>query len=51
MNTFKKALLILTLLFACGGFSYAAAPSFNDNFAKYTDNDEGKRLVAAGPQL
>ncbi|MCD6661372.1 MAG: phosphoenolpyruvate carboxykinase (ATP) [Lentimicrobium sp.] len=27
------------------------AKRFIDNFEKYTDNDEGKRLVAAGPQL
>lgn len=27
------------------------AKLFVENFAKYTDNDEGKRLVAAGPQL
>jgi phosphoenolpyruvate carboxykinase (ATP) len=27
------------------------AKRFIDNFAKYTDNAEGKRLVAAGPQL
>lgn len=27
------------------------AKRFIDNFAKYTDNDEGKRLVAAGPSL
>lgn len=27
------------------------AGRFIDNFAKYTDNDEGKSLVAAGPQL
>jgi phosphoenolpyruvate carboxykinase (ATP) len=27
------------------------AQRFIDNFAKYTDNDEGKRLVAAGPKL
>lgn len=27
------------------------AKRFIDNFAKYTDNDEGKRLVAAGPRL
>ena len=27
------------------------AKRFIDNFAKYTDNEEGKRLVAAGPQL
>ena len=27
------------------------AKMFVDNFAKYTDNEEGKRLVAAGPQL
>ncbi len=27
------------------------AKRFIDNFDKYTDNEEGKRLVAAGPQL
>ncbi|MFZ4548252.1 MAG: phosphoenolpyruvate carboxykinase (ATP) [Bacteroidales bacterium] len=27
------------------------AKRFIDNFAKYTDNEEGKRLVAAGPQI
>lgn len=27
------------------------AQLFIDNFAKFTDNDEGKRLVEAGPQL
>lgn len=27
------------------------ATLFIENFAKYTDNDEGKRLVAAGPKL
>jgi phosphoenolpyruvate carboxykinase (ATP) len=27
------------------------AKSFIDNFEKYTDTEEGKRLVAAGPQL
>lgn len=27
------------------------AKRFIDNFAKYTDNEEGKRLVASGPQL
>ena len=27
------------------------AQRFIDNFVKYTDNDEGKSLVAAGPQL
>jgi phosphoenolpyruvate carboxykinase (ATP) len=27
------------------------AKMFIDNFDKYTDNEEGKRLVAAGPQL
>lgn len=27
------------------------AGRFIDNFVKYTDNDEGKRLVKAGPQL
>jgi len=27
------------------------AKMFIDNFDKYTDNDEGRRLVAAGPQL
>ncbi len=27
------------------------AKRFIDNFVKYTDNEEGKRLVAAGPSL
>jgi phosphoenolpyruvate carboxykinase (ATP) len=27
------------------------AKRFIDNFTKYTDNDEGKRLVVAGPQV
>jgi phosphoenolpyruvate carboxykinase (ATP) len=27
------------------------AQKFIDNFVKYTDNEEGKRLVAAGPSL
>jgi phosphoenolpyruvate carboxykinase (ATP) len=27
------------------------AKRFVDNFVKFTDNDEGKALVAAGPQL
>jgi len=27
------------------------AKRFIDNFVKYTDNDEGKRLIAAGPSL
>ncbi|MCX6823724.1 MAG: hypothetical protein NT085_01220 [candidate division SR1 bacterium] len=35
MNSIKKALLVLTLLLVGGGFSYAAAPSFNTNFANY----------------
>jgi len=35
MSGIKKAILILTLVVIGGGFSYAAAPSFNDNFANY----------------
>lgn len=35
MNNIKKALLILTLLVIGGGFIYAEAPSFNNNFSKY----------------
>lgn len=35
MNSIKKALLVFVLLMIGGGFSYAAAPSFNDNFANY----------------
>ncbi|NOU46298.1 MAG: phosphoenolpyruvate carboxykinase (ATP) [Bacteroidales bacterium] len=31
--------------------AHELAKLFIENFAKYTDNDEGKRLVAAGPQL
>lgn len=35
MNTIKKAIIALTLLIMGGAFTYAAAPSFNDNFANY----------------
>ncbi|MEI6673039.1 MAG: hypothetical protein WCL02_07085 [bacterium] len=35
MNGIKKVLLVFVLLMIGGGFSYAAAPSFNDNFANY----------------
>ena len=35
MSGIKKALLVLTLLVIGGGVIYAAAPSFNDNFADY----------------
>ena len=35
MSGIKKSLLVLTLLLIGGGVSYAAAPSFNDNFANY----------------
>lgn len=35
MNSIKKALLVFTLLIVGGGVSYAAAPSFNTNFADY----------------
>ncbi len=43
MNVFKKVLLVLTLLVIGGGVSYAAAPSFNDNFANYlTDKTPDK---------
>jgi len=35
MSIYKKAILVLTLLVIGGGISYAAAPSFNDNFANY----------------
>lgn len=35
MSGIKKALLVLVLLIIGGGVSYAAAPSFNDNFANY----------------
>lgn len=39
MNMFKKALLVLTLVLIGGGVSYAAAPSFQDNFANYLTDD------------
>jgi hypothetical protein len=35
MSRIKKSLLVLILLLIGGGVSYAAAPSFNDNFANY----------------
>lgn len=35
MNVFKKAIIVLALLVIGGGVSYAAAPSFNENFADY----------------
>ncbi|MEI8008426.1 MAG: hypothetical protein WCI00_03215 [bacterium] len=35
MSGIKKALLVVTLLVIGGGVSYAAAPSFNNNFANY----------------
>ncbi len=43
MSGIKKAILVLTLVIIGGGFSYAAAPSFNDNFANYlTDTTPDK---------
>jgi len=35
MSGIKKAILALTLIIIGGGFSYAAAPSFQNNFANY----------------
>jgi uncharacterized membrane protein YjdF len=35
MNSIKKSLLFLVLLVVGASFTYAAAPSFNDNFANY----------------
>jgi len=35
MSALKKAILVLTLFIIGGGFTYAVAPSFNNNFAKY----------------
>jgi len=40
---FKKALLVLTLLMIGWGVSYAAAPSFQDNFADYLTDDTPDR--------
>jgi len=43
MGNIKKSLLILTLLIIGSGLVYAAAPSFNDNFANYlTDSTPDK---------
>jgi len=43
MSGIKKVLLVLTVLFIGGRSAYAAAPSFNDNFAKYlTDTTPDK---------
>jgi len=42
MSTIKKALLVITL-FMVSGVAFAAAPSFNDNFANYlTDSTPDK---------
>ena len=35
MSIIKKAILVLTLAVIGGGFTYAVAPSFNNNFANY----------------
>ena len=35
MKNIKKSLLVLALLVIGGGFTYAVAPSFNNNFANY----------------
>ena len=35
MKNIKKAILVLTLMIIGGWITYAAAPSFNDNFANY----------------
>jgi len=43
MSMFKKALLVLTLLMIGWGVSYAAAPSFQDNFADYLTDDTPDR--------
>lgn len=40
---FKKALLVLTLLVVGWGVSYAAAPSFQDNFADYLTDETPDR--------
>lgn len=39
MGSIKKSLLILTLLIIGGWLAYAAAPSFNENFANYMVDD------------
>jgi hypothetical protein len=43
MHMFKKAILVLTLLVIGCGVSFAAAPSFNDNFADYLTDDTPDR--------
>lgn len=35
MNSLKKAIIAITLLIMGGGFTFAVAPSFNNNFANY----------------
>lgn len=43
MNVFKKIVLVLTLVVVSGGFLYAAAPSFDRNFANYLTDDTPDR--------
>ena len=39
MSMFKKVMLALTFVLIGGGVTFAAAPSFNDNFANYLTDD------------
>lgn len=39
MKFIKKAILAFTLVIICWGAAFAAAPSFNDNFANYLTDD------------
>lgn len=43
MNVFKKIVLVLTLVVVSGGVLYAAAPSFDRNFANYLTDDTPDR--------
>lgn len=43
MNVFKKIIMIISLIVVMGGIVFAAAPSFQDNFADYLTDETPDR--------
>jgi hypothetical protein len=43
MNVFKKIIMIISLIVVTGGIVFAAAPSFQDNFADYLTDETPDR--------